>query len=578
MAVSDIWDLLGVAPVRDRDAIRRAYARRLKVTNPEDDAEAFALLRAAYEEALASLDWDWAWEDDAASVSHAVPAGPFEIAIRLDRDLADAIPASRGTASEDGPSSSSWALLVQLEALLRGEPSPSAAEVEGALDALLASSALQEVAIQVDVERRVLELILEEIPRSDPLVRPAVDAFGWTRGGVISRRDNLVDAVLDRNSDIGFRKGLTSPGVQLHDAYKTLSSPMGHVSRWRARLSPFLEQGVRALFHEIDTRRATLAADLDPEAYHWWRARLAKPGLPAWAIWPMAFLPLLIALGNGLSEASGFAALGAWVGTQAVVVALAAYYVFGYARPRAWWRDNWAWRSPLALRAGWAPAAWALLLAAPLLPRSPWSLGFVAAAAAVILTWCLVTGEPDNRAGTLPWPLRLLIVEVFMIIWWVMLGFDPAIDMSTEIRLAVFTAILVSILGSGSLIEIWYGELGGPGRLAAFIGLLAVFAVGVILLSQDVRSAEVGLPLMTASWITVLVVALRPAATALEGAGFRVRFYLIWPIVIGGRQFLENFTGVSQSLLIGGLWMLIGAAITLALIFREVWSERSASR
>ncbi|MGR4866718.1 hypothetical protein [Caulobacter sp. LARHSG274] len=582
--MSDIWAVLGVSPVRDRDAIRRAYARRLKVTSPEDDAEAFATLRAAYEEALASLDWDWAWADDLPSSSERVPAEAAVAATRLHPDFGDTIVAIPGPASEDargdafGVSSANAALFLQLETLLREEPPPPPAAVEAAFDALLISPAFQEVATQVEVERRVLELIIDEIPRSDPLVRPAMKAFAWTRSGVISRRDNLVDAVLDRDSDIGFRRGLTSPGVQLHGAYKALTSPMGSTTRWQARLSPTLELDVRALFREIDTRRATLVADLNPDTYQWWRARLASPGLPAWTIWLVAGLPLLIALGNGLAQESGFAALGAWVGTQAAAIALAAYYVFGYARPRAWWQETWAWRSPLALRGGWAPAAWGLLLIAPVLPRSPWSLGLVGAAAAVILTWCLITGEPDRRTGTLPWPLRLLIVEIFVIIWWVTLGFDSAIDMSNEVRLAVVTAVLVSVLGSGSFIQIWYGELSDGGRQAAFVGLLVVFAAGVMFLLQDRKGAEGGLPLATASWITVLVMALRPAATALESASLRVRFYLIWPAVIGGRQFLDHITEISQSLLIGGLWMLVGAAITLILILRDIWPARAANR
>ena len=49
----DCWQILGIEPTDDERAIKRAYAKQLKNTRPDDDAAAYQQLREAFDYALA---------------------------------------------------------------------------------------------------------------------------------------------------------------------------------------------------------------------------------------------------------------------------------------------------------------------------------------------------------------------------------------------------------------------------------------------------------------------------------------------------------------------------------------------
>lgn len=70
----DCWTLLGLTADADERSIKRSYARRLKSTRPDEDAEGFQRLREAYERALQLARWradEAAAEDDAPVVISA---------------------------------------------------------------------------------------------------------------------------------------------------------------------------------------------------------------------------------------------------------------------------------------------------------------------------------------------------------------------------------------------------------------------------------------------------------------------------------------------------------------------------
>jgi len=76
------WEVLGIDPTLDRRAIKKAYAFRLKTSNPEDDPEEFQELREAYEMALALAKF----EEGGAPEPLETPAR------RVPADLLDELP------------------------------------------------------------------------------------------------------------------------------------------------------------------------------------------------------------------------------------------------------------------------------------------------------------------------------------------------------------------------------------------------------------------------------------------------------------------------------------------------------
>lgn len=73
---TDAWALLGIEETGDERAVKRAYAKRLKQTRPEDDPVAFQELRLAYERALDLARYVREHEEEPRAEQAAPPPPP----------------------------------------------------------------------------------------------------------------------------------------------------------------------------------------------------------------------------------------------------------------------------------------------------------------------------------------------------------------------------------------------------------------------------------------------------------------------------------------------------------------------
>lgn len=123
-----LWDILGTEPTGDERALKRAYAKRLKLTRPEDDPAAFQELRDAYEYALRNaaaiaeyVQQQAEAQAPDAEVPESDPAAliPAVTSVHADSGPAEAAPPEPAEA----PSAELWGVIAHEE--IRPVPPPA---------------------------------------------------------------------------------------------------------------------------------------------------------------------------------------------------------------------------------------------------------------------------------------------------------------------------------------------------------------------------------------------------------------------------------------------------------------------
>ena len=425
-----VWSRLGIPPGSDRREIRRAYARLVREVNPEDDPEGFKTLREAFEEALYQADSGFFFDDRDEPEPAEEPEGgwdapiwPEALAPENEPPYSDADDGFRaapdwpGLEPERRPELQDR--LQAFASLLHEQAEPD--RLCDAMEAILASSELEEIGAHRSVESWLAYHLAGAIPASDPLLERAVAYFAWNRNEIGADRDWNVATILrriDEWQEIGWIAQREHP---LNEGWLELTD----IDRpaWQRRfraLRPEIVHQVSQLFALADYELPNLRHHFDPGLAGWWDEWLAKPRMTidTWLAAPFVYAACLMLLraGNGGAIEWHF-----WLLPLPFALAIPLAYFRVKARLDRWWQQS---EKP--------PSRWFLegwIAAALLVPFAAMALGdsLAAASASVLLAglaalWTALAIAPSAPAGDLSarlgkvvlmlWGLALLTVFV----------------------------------------------------------------------------------------------------------------------------------------------------------------------
>ncbi len=467
--LDDTWGVLELAPTEDRTAIRRAYARRLKVTNPEDDAAGFAKLRVAYEAALAYADARAVETDDSDESSEDSQNDGFETGRPASswQSLRDRPLIDRDAAAKPSPLLAEFAAAHataqnQVESVF-ASPATDAARL-AALHALLSSPLLDRAETVEATEAFLTLLLVDHWPQSDVLIKPVVAHFGWTIGELNSldvdiEQRSMRQWLCRRGRDLSFLRAMSNPDHEYHALLQVLSRPP-QPATWHNLYFPVVSpKSFTAFMGRVRRSHPTIMATLDPNTIAYWEQKLAKPRVPTVAVW----MSTIAVIGLIAAIVSWFAVSPEVSGAIATLFALPIIWsaghlalIYGYAWPRRWWKRQGEINSPPFVKYGWAAMIFVPLLLAPL-PSSPAITCLVISVSLAVAWWVIITGDANARPAHWPWFIRAAFGEFPIGIVAILTTRDLPIAASWQVAFAWLAMSFVSCFGRQPLLALWEG-------------------------------------------------------------------------------------------------------------------------